>query len=587
MASDIVDYETKRYLQELDSFGLPPPLQPLCPINTEEFTNTRTMNDITEKLNKLNLDKQKKLKHEQKNGSDKQNIITNNNYNKINSNNNFLKNNNDALSLKNEKNVTYNEISNNRNEEKILLDKNKIILSKPVNENSMSYKFSEEERKEIIDKEVSRKLRESVLRKNRPLNSTLSSQNQTVEDAKEYLKAHKDTFEGINRNRGGSTPSPSYFENQSTYSNHTKPYRSFDQRDIVSRNIYSPTNKYTTYYNTPSPSSSSIVSSIDNERWSNTSLHNSSTDSSSITTPKNSNNTMYTNKYNNPKDYNNILNNHDKNYSIVNRNDNTIIKTILNDGKKKINNNEGKINKKVEFNLTPKMKIYNTTEGKNSSKYTIVPIKKESNYSIGVCSKCSLNLYNTDSITYALEKTYHENCFKCITCQQPLKGKKFYHFNGKVYCEKDYLLYGIKENTEKCFECKNNIVDVVLTALKRTYHPQCFRCKECRKMLDGLPFTVDKNGQIFCREDYHKIYSPKCSRCNKAIYNDNEITEIIRITSLKKDFHVDCYVCEGCGVNLKKNSDKKCYPLDGIILCKSCNILWTRTGGSKNPITNL
>uniref|UniRef100_A0A0N5BHZ1 LIM domain-containing protein n=1 Tax=Strongyloides papillosus TaxID=174720 RepID=A0A0N5BHZ1_STREA len=546
---------------------------------------------------------------------EKPNIIVNNNHNKINGNSNFSKFNNEALS--NEKNGRDNLISGNRKEERTLLDRNKIISSKPVNENSMSYRFSEEEKKEIIDKEESRKLRESVLRKNRPLNSTLSSQNQTVEDAKEYLKAHRDAFEDINSSRGIHSPSP--FDQSSTYSKTTKPYRTFDKSDIVSRNIYSPTNKYTTYNinNIPSSSCSSIISSTDNERWSNNSLHNSSTDSSSTTTshPK-INNIIYTKKYN-PEDYinntsyknnNNNSNYQDNIYSIINKKDNNIIKTILNDGTKKINNNEGKSNKKVEFNLTPNTKMYNNNnEGRRLQRVTVSPtkylqqesnnnysnininniLKKESSYVVGICSKCSVNLYNTDSITYAMEKTYHENCFRCITCRQPLKGKKFYHFNGKIYCEKDYILHGIIENTERCYECGNNIVDVVLTALGKTYHPQCFRCKECRKMLDGTPFTVGKNGYIYCSEDYHKLYSPKCSRCGLSIFSDNEITEIIRVQALKKDFHVNCYTCEGCGVNLKNTSDGKCYPLDDILLCKSCNILWNKTGGGKTPITDL
>uniref|UniRef100_A0A0N4Z9G2 LIM domain-containing protein n=1 Tax=Parastrongyloides trichosuri TaxID=131310 RepID=A0A0N4Z9G2_PARTI len=557
MASEIVDYETKKYLQELDSFGLPPPQQPLCTVNNDGF-NINKMNDFAEKLNKLNLDKQKRFK-EQTCLGDKCKSINNNINIKY-----YPKNNEITSNIVNQK--VPNEISN-RKDEKYKFDRDKILLSKPVNENSMSYKFSEEEKKEIIDKEESKKLRDSVLRENRPLNNTFSSQNQTVEEAKQYLKTHKDLLE-----QEDNSLSPSF----DPYN--VKKFKSFEKTDLIPKLLNDSSIKSINNY-TSSPSS---TLSTDNGRWSNASSTNSSTSF-------NINNINRDGKKFNEENYNRhkIFNEKDDLYTAINKNKgNNFIKAILNDGSKK--NNEIKGNKKVEFDLTPKIKDM-TPERTRLPRYTTSPVntKNNSSYIVGSCAKCLLNLYNTDQITYALEKSYHENCFRCIVCRDPLRGKKFYNYKGKNYCEEDYITYGIKENTEKCHECGNNIVDVVLTALGKTFHPQCFRCTKCRKMLDGSPFTVDTKGLIYCSEDYHDLYSPKCSKCSKPIISNNEITELIRITALNKDFHVDCYTCEGCGVNLKNDNDKRCYPLDGMLLCKPCNILWTRTGGAKTPITDL
>lgn len=49
--------------------------------------------------------------------------------------------------------------------------------------------------------------------------------------------------------------------------------------------------------------------------------------------------------------------------------------------------------------------------------------------------------------------------------------------------------------------------------------------------------------------------------------------ETVRVVSMDKDFHVDCYMCEECGMQLTDEPDKRCYPLRGRLLCRSCHIL--------------
>ncbi|KAJ8951187.1 hypothetical protein NQ314_007727 [Rhamnusium bicolor] len=48
--------------------------------------------------------------------------------------------------------------------------------------------------------------------------------------------------------------------------------------------------------------------------------------------------------------------------------------------------------------------------------------------------------------------------------------------------------------------------------------------------------------------------------------------ETVRVVSMDKDFHVDCYVCEECGMQLTDEPDKRCYPLDGRLMCRGCHI---------------
>ena len=127
----------------------------------------------------------------------------------------------------------------------------------------------------------------------------------------------------------------------------------------------------------------------------------------------------------------------------------------------------------------------------------------------------------------------------------------------------------------------------------KSYHPGCFRCCVCNDCLDGVPFTVDVDNKIYCVNDYHHLFAPKCGACKKSKANEgifvgsNEFSitgitpvqnpdanteETVRVVSMDKDFHVDCYVCESCNMQLTDEPDKRCYPLEGRLLCRNCHL---------------
>ncbi|XP_053114849.1 thyroid receptor-interacting protein 6-like isoform X2 [Hemicordylus capensis] len=185
----------------------------------------------------------------------------------------------------------------------------------------------------------------------------------------------------------------------------------------------------------------------------------------------------------------------------------------------------------------------------------------------GRCARCGENVVGDGTGCVAMDQVFHVECFTCSTCRCRLRGQPFYAIERRSYCESCYIV-----TLEKCSMCSKPIMDRILRAMGKAYHPQCFTCVVCHRCLDGVPFTIDATSQIHCIEDFHRKFAPRCSVCGNAIMPEPGQEETVRIVALDRSFHIGCYKCEECGLLLSSEGEGRgCYPLDGHILCKSCS----------------
>lgn len=78
------------------------------------------------------------------------------------------------------------------------------------------------------------------------------------------------------------------------------------------------------------------------------------------------------------------------------------------------------------------------------------------------------------SVVKAVNKTWHDKCFLCSgPCKKPLAGTSFFEKEGKCYCKEDYE----KIFSPKCKGCSKSITEGVIIALDAKWHKECFKCK--------------------------------------------------------------------------------------------------------------
>ncbi|CAK6440418.1 unnamed protein product [Pipistrellus nathusii] len=150
----------------------------------------------------------------------------------------------------------------------------------------------------------------------------------------------------------------------------------------------------------------------------------------------------------------------------------------------------------------------------------------------GVCGACRKPI--AGQVVTAMGRTWHPEHFVCTHCQEEIGSRNFFERDGQPYCEQDYhTLF-----SPRCHYCNGPILDKVVTALDRTWHPEHFFCAQCGAFFGPEGFH-EKDGKAYCRKDYFDMFAPKCGGCARAILENY-------ISALNTLWHPECFVCREC-----------------------------------------
>lgn len=251
----------------------------------------------------------------------------------------------------------------------------------------------------------------------------------------------------------------------------------------------------------------------------------------------------------------------------------------------------------------------------------------------GICHTCKEKVTGAGQACQAMGNLYHTNCFICCSCGRALRGKAFYNVHGRVYCEEDYLVgqgnfrsskfwfiliqqySGFQQTAEKCNICGHLIMEMVRKFIESrdsarySWENLCRSCTlwESRITLVASVAAYAMNVSMVFRSlststtkftvstiiiisSHRSALGARRVRVVQSsqliewlnllslsgitpVQNpDANTEETVRVVSMDKDFHVDCYVCESCNMQLTDEPDKRCYPLDGHLLCRNCHL---------------
>ncbi|XP_058868494.1 transforming growth factor beta-1-induced transcript 1 protein-like isoform X1 [Acipenser ruthenus] len=150
----------------------------------------------------------------------------------------------------------------------------------------------------------------------------------------------------------------------------------------------------------------------------------------------------------------------------------------------------------------------------------------------GTCAACQKPIVS--QVVTALGQTWHQEHFVCSHCQKEIGGSNFFEKDGLPFCESDYFSLF----SPRCGLCSQPILDKMVTALDKNWHPEHFCCVKC-----GRPFGEEgfheRDGRQYCQQDFFSMFASRCHGCSKPIQENY-------ISALNVLWHPECFVCREC-----------------------------------------
>ncbi|XP_076661916.1 four and a half LIM domains protein limpet isoform X4 [Halictus rubicundus] len=139
-------------------------------------------------------------------------------------------------------------------------------------------------------------------------------------------------------------------------------------------------------------------------------------------------------------------------------------------------------------------------------------------------------------------RQWHEKCFCCVVCKNPIGTKSFIPREQEIYCAGCYE----DKFATRCVKCNKIITSGGVTYKNEPWHRDCFTCSNCNNSLAGQRFT-SRDDKPYCADCFGELFAKKCTACSKPITG---IGGTRFISFEDRHWHNDCFICAGCKTSL-------------------------------------
>eukprot|EP00668_Euglena_longa_P003225 GGOE01003773.1.p1 GENE.GGOE01003773.1~~GGOE01003773.1.p1 ORF type:complete len:419 (-),score=107.86 GGOE01003773.1:502-1758(-) len=172
------------------------------------------------------------------------------------------------------------------------------------------------------------------------------------------------------------------------------------------------------------------------------------------------------------------------------------------------------------------------------------------------CAKCLRTILGT--VTTALDRKWHMECFTCGRCGRPIIDKCFAAIGDVPYhsaCDpvlsgtstppaSSPLAQGPQSTGQVCAGCSSVIESGMTTmALGKVWHSECFCCAKCGRPIREDKFKTDRGTpfHINCKLAENSIF---CRGCHKEIHGGDIVNAMDEV------WHPECFKCNRCGLRI-------------------------------------
>ncbi|WP_368072335.1 LIM domain-containing protein, partial [Pseudoalteromonas sp. BMB] len=103
---------------------------------------------------------------------------------------------------------------------------------------------------------------------------------------------------------------------------------------------------------------------------------------------------------------------------------------------------------------------------------------------------------------------WHEKCFCCCMCKNPIGTKSFIPRDNDIYCTGCYE----EKYATRCIKCNQIITSGGVTYRNEPWHRECFCCTNCNTCLAGQRFT-SRDDKPYCADCFGELFAKRCTAC--------------------------------------------------------------------------